>query len=69
MQKSRRTRGIQTRLIHSPQAANDTTAVSPPIYQTSTFLEHSLLWWLHAGLRLCNNPDQVIVSLFIRRSL
>jgi hypothetical protein len=38
MQKSRRTRGIQTRLIHSPQAANDTTAVSPPIFQTSTFL-------------------------------
>jgi cystathionine beta-lyase/cystathionine gamma-synthase len=38
MHKSRRTRGLQTRLIHSPQAANDTTAVSPPIFQTSTFL-------------------------------
>src|SRR6266567_1756395 len=38
MSKSRRTRGLQTRLIHSPQAANDTTAVSPPIFQTSTYL-------------------------------
>src|SRR6266699_6398755 len=38
MSKSRRTRGLQTRLIHSPQVANDTTAVSPPIYQTSTYL-------------------------------
>ncbi len=38
MNKHRRTRGMQTRLIHSPQAANDTTAVSPPIFQTSTFL-------------------------------
>ena len=38
MSKSRRARGLQTRLIHSPQAANDTTAVSPPIFQTSTFL-------------------------------
>jgi methionine-gamma-lyase len=38
MNKHKRTRGLQTRLIHSPQAANDTTAVSPPIFQTSTFL-------------------------------
>ena len=38
MNKHRRTRGMQTRLIHSPQVANDTTAVSPPIFQTSTFL-------------------------------
>src|SRR5215467_6918899 len=30
--------GLQTRLIHEPYAANDTTAVSPPIFQTSTFL-------------------------------
>jgi len=38
MSKSRRARGLQTRLIHSPRAANDTTAVSPPIFQTSTYL-------------------------------
>jgi len=38
MQKHKRTRGLQTRLIHSPQIANDTTAVTPPIYQTSTYL-------------------------------
>src|SRR6266568_8185882 len=38
MSKSRRTRGLQTRSIHSPQVANDTTAVSPPIFQTSTYL-------------------------------
>jgi O-acetylhomoserine/O-acetylserine sulfhydrylase-like pyridoxal-dependent enzyme len=38
MNKHRRMRGMQTRLIHSPQVANDTTAVSPPIFQTSTFL-------------------------------
>src|SRR3989442_11172718 len=38
MSKSRRTRGLQTRLIHSPQVANDTTAVTPPIFQTSTYL-------------------------------
>jgi len=30
--------GLQTRLIHEAHAANDTTAVSPPIFQTSTFL-------------------------------
>lgn len=29
--------GMQTRLIHGAQAANETTAVSPPIYQTSTY--------------------------------
>jgi methionine-gamma-lyase len=29
--------GMQTRLIHAANAANDTTAVSPPIFQTSTF--------------------------------
>lgn len=38
MNKQRRTRGMQTRLIHSAQVANDTTAVSPPIFQTSTFV-------------------------------
>ncbi len=38
MSKPRRARGLQTQLIHSPHAANDTTAVSPPIFQTSTFL-------------------------------
>ena len=38
MNKRRRTRGMQTRLIHSAQVANDTTAVSPPIFQTSTFV-------------------------------
>ncbi|HEX3640604.1 MAG TPA: aminotransferase class I/II-fold pyridoxal phosphate-dependent enzyme [Ktedonobacteraceae bacterium] len=30
--------GMQTRMIHGAHAANDTTAVSPPIFQTSTFL-------------------------------
>lgn len=34
---SARQQGMQTRLIHAAQAANDTTAVSPPIFQTSTF--------------------------------
>jgi cystathionine beta-lyase/cystathionine gamma-synthase len=38
MTKHKRTRGMQTRLIHSAQIANDTTAVSPPIFQTSTFV-------------------------------
>jgi cystathionine beta-lyase/cystathionine gamma-synthase len=33
-----KTRGMQTRLIHSARPADDTTAVSPPIFQTSTFL-------------------------------
>ncbi|MBF6591271.1 MAG: aminotransferase class I/II-fold pyridoxal phosphate-dependent enzyme [Ktedonobacterales bacterium] len=32
------TYGMRTRMIHSARAANETTAVSPPIYQTSTFL-------------------------------
>src|SRR6516165_390883 len=41
MNKSRRTRGMQTRLIHSPQAANDTTAITPPIFQTSTYITRS----------------------------
>src|SRR5438876_6510430 len=38
MNMHKRTRGMQTRLIHSPQAENDTTAVSPPIFQTSTYM-------------------------------
>ena len=38
MSRPKRAKGLQTRLIHSPQEANDTTAVSPPIFQTSTFL-------------------------------
>ncbi len=38
MNKRRRTPGMQTRLIHSAHVANDTTAVSPPIFQTSTFV-------------------------------
>jgi len=38
MKQHKRTRGMQTRLIHGSQVANDTTAVSPPIFQTSTFL-------------------------------
>lgn len=29
--------GLQTRLIHAPEEANDTPAVAPPVYQTSTF--------------------------------
>jgi methionine-gamma-lyase len=33
-----RTRGLQTRLIHGDRDANETAAVSPPIFQTSTFL-------------------------------
>lgn len=28
---------MQTRLIHAPEEANDTPAVAPPVYQTSTF--------------------------------
>src|SRR2546429_5776525 len=38
MNKHGRRQGMQTRLIHSAQVANDTTAVSPPIFQTSTFV-------------------------------
>src|SRR6266516_615742 len=38
MNKHGRKQGMQTRLIHSSQVANDTTAVSPPIFQTSTFV-------------------------------
>jgi methionine-gamma-lyase len=30
-------RGLQTRLIHAARLADDSTAVSPPIFQTSTF--------------------------------
>jgi cystathionine beta-lyase/cystathionine gamma-synthase len=41
MTRNRRARGMQTRLIHGAQAANDTTAVSPPIFQTSTYLVHT----------------------------
>ncbi|MBE3557670.1 MAG: aminotransferase class I/II-fold pyridoxal phosphate-dependent enzyme [Ktedonobacteraceae bacterium] len=38
MSQQERKQGLQTRLIHSAHAANDTPAVSPPIFQTSTFL-------------------------------
>jgi cystathionine beta-lyase/cystathionine gamma-synthase len=37
MQERARRRGMQTRLIHGSRAENDTPAVSPPIYQTSTY--------------------------------
>jgi methionine-gamma-lyase len=33
----RRNRGLQTDMIHAAQEANDTSGVTPPIYQTSTF--------------------------------
>ena len=32
------TQGIQTRLIHLDRAENGSAGVSPPIFQTSTFL-------------------------------
>jgi cystathionine beta-lyase/cystathionine gamma-synthase len=38
MSGQKRRQGMQTRLIHRDRVANDTTAVSPPIFQTSTFL-------------------------------
>ncbi|HKP52444.1 MAG TPA: aminotransferase class I/II-fold pyridoxal phosphate-dependent enzyme [Chloroflexia bacterium] len=37
MKSEPRKRGLQTRLIHGAQEANDTPALSPAIYQTSTF--------------------------------
>lgn len=37
MDNKGRKRGVQTRLIHGAHEANDTQAVSPPIYQTSTY--------------------------------
>ncbi len=37
MSQQKRARRLQTRLIHDARAADDSTAVSPPIYQTSTF--------------------------------
>jgi len=51
---------MQTRLIHSPQVANDTTAVSPPIFQTSTFL----LRTPEEGAELA---EQVAPSMFYTR--
>jgi methionine-gamma-lyase len=38
MSNKQQARGMHTRLIHSARAANDTTAVSPPIFQTSTYV-------------------------------
>ena len=38
MSDQKRARGMHTRLIHSAQAENETTAVSPPIFQTSTYV-------------------------------
>src|SRR6516165_7154978 len=60
MNKSRRTRGMQTRLIHSPQAANDTTAITPPIFQTSTYITRSP----EEGAELA---EQVAPSMFYTR--
>jgi methionine-gamma-lyase len=37
MENRSRKHGVQTRLIHGAHEANDTQAVSPPIYQTSTY--------------------------------
>ncbi len=38
MNMQKRKYGLQTRLTHSARVANDTSAVSPPIFQTSTFV-------------------------------
>jgi cystathionine beta-lyase/cystathionine gamma-synthase len=37
MNMDERAQGLQTRMIHRANSANETTAVSPPIFQTSTF--------------------------------
>jgi len=34
---TRERRGLQTRLIHADEELNDSSAISPPIYQTSTY--------------------------------
>jgi cystathionine beta-lyase/cystathionine gamma-synthase len=39
--KRKRESGMQTQLIHSGRGAAESTAVSPPIYQTSTYQFHS----------------------------
>ncbi|HVF98810.1 MAG TPA: aminotransferase class I/II-fold pyridoxal phosphate-dependent enzyme [Chloroflexia bacterium] len=41
MSETRRQHGLQTRLIHGAEPDNDTAAVSPPIYQTSTYRLHT----------------------------
>src|SRR3954468_22058628 len=41
MSSNHENQGIQTRLIHLDRAENDSTGVSPPIFQTSTFLLHT----------------------------
>src|SRR5258708_9244558 len=38
MSKRKRTFGLQTRLTHGAREMQDTTAVTPPIFQTSTFV-------------------------------
>lgn len=38
MHRHEQDQGLQTRLIHRDRAGNETTAVSPPIFQTSTFV-------------------------------
>ncbi len=38
MNMQKRKYGLQTRLTHGAREANDTSAVSPPIFQTSTFV-------------------------------
>lgn len=60
MHSTKRTRGLQTRLIHSPQMANDTTAVSPPIFQTSTYITRTP----EEGAELA---EQVAPALFYTR--
>src|SRR5829696_7902590 len=37
MAESKRRLGLQTRIIHAGEEANDTMAVSPPIFQTATY--------------------------------
>ena len=41
MNARKRKYGLQTRLTHNAQEANNTSAVSPPIFQTSTFVLQS----------------------------
>src|SRR6476619_6622057 len=41
MSSNHENQGIQTRLIHLDRAENDSAGVSPPIFQTSTFLLHT----------------------------
>jgi methionine-gamma-lyase len=56
MKKIADAKGAQTRCVHAPRELNRTSAISPPIWQTTTFLAESSEHF--AELAKCVKPTE-----------